>query len=211
MMQRGVAGVEPFPYWILDHHWSEARLRCIAEEFPPYHDARWRHYPMEQERGKKAGAEHMWGDFTRRWFDEIRAQPFVEWLQTLTGIDGLVADTLGGGMHCTGEGGRLGLHTDFSVHPQLPHLTRRINLLVFLNPVWEREWGGVLYLGKQKEVEVVPVLNRMCLFETSARSFHGHPDPIVGNHLRKSLACYYYAPRRPEDDLLGTTHWLEAA
>jgi len=86
-------------------------------------------------------------------------------------------------------------------------MTRRINLLIFLNEQWEKEWGGTLYLGANKEVEILPLLNTTVIFQTSATSYHGHPDPIVGNHLRKSLAVYMYAPRRPEDDLLETTFW----
>jgi Rps23 Pro-64 3,4-dihydroxylase Tpa1-like proline 4-hydroxylase len=100
------------------------------------------------------------------------------------------------------------MHTDFSIHPNMPHMTRRINLLVFLEDEWQKEWGGVLYLGRNREVEILPLFNHTAIFETSSKSYHGHPEPIAGAHLRRSLAVYFYAPRRPDDDLLSTTVWL---
>ena len=80
-------------------------------------------------------------------------------------------------------------------------------MLVFLNPDWEKSWGGALYLGDKRQVEILPLLNTTVIFETSATSWHGHPDPIIGQRLRKSLACYFYAPRRESDSLLTTTVW----
>jgi hypothetical protein len=65
----------------------------------------------------------------------------------------------------------------------------------------------MLYLGANREIEVLPLFNTTVIFETSSRSWHGHPEPIVGDHLRKSLACYFYAPRRSDDELLDTTVW----
>jgi hypothetical protein len=39
---------------------------------------------------------------------------------------------------------------------------------------------------------VLPELGTMVVFETSERSYHGHPDPVVGDRPRLSLATYYY-------------------
>ena len=200
---------EPFPHVVRRNWWSRDTLRAITAEFPPYDDPRWTHYPMHQERGKKAGDRRLWGSQTTDWFEYVRSRHFVRHLEQMTGIKGLVADELGGGMHCTGEGGRLGMHTDFSVHPQRPHMTRRLNLLVFLNEGWQPEWGGCLYLGRERQVRIVPEFNTTVIFETSARSWHGHPDPIAGDHLRRSLACYFYAPRQAADELQTTTIWQD--
>ena len=198
---------EPFPHIVMKPHWSDRLLRTIADEFPDYDDPRWTTYPNDNERGKKAGTPDMWGEETRHWFRYIQSDVYVGYLSRLTGIKDLVPDTWGGGLHCTGEGGRLGMHVDFSEHPNLPGMVRRLNMLVFLNPDWEKSWGGTLYLGDKKQVEILPLLNTTVIFETSATSWHGHPDPIIGQRLRKSLACYFYAPRRESDSLLTTTVW----
>lgn len=199
---------EPFPHAVIDGLWDPDHLRACAAEFPPGDDPRWTTYPDPKEHGKRAGDSRMWGPATKQFFDQARSAATCRKLEEWTGIGPLTADDLGGGMHMTGEGGRLALHRDFNRHPTLS-LERRLNLLVFLNPVWEREWGGVLYLGAGREVEVLPLFNRTVLFACGPESWHGHPDPIVGEHWRRSLAVYYYAPLREETAAPHTTIWNE--
>lgn len=200
------AAAEPFPHLVVDGMWPDALLASIGAEFPASDDTRWITYPDEKERGKKAGDSRMWGPATRGFFDAARSDEACRMLEALTGISPLTADDIGGGMHETGEGGRLAAHVDFNVHPTLP-LERRINMLVFLSPDWDPAWGGTLYLGEQREVAVVPAWNRTVIFATGETSWHGHPDPVIGNHLRRSLACYYYAPLRTETAKAHSTVW----
>ena len=198
----------PFPHAVLDDLWDPDQLRACAAEFPPGHDPRWTTYPDPKEYGKCAGDSRMWGPATKQFFEQARSAATCRQLEEWTGIAPLTADDLGGGMHMTGESGRLALHRDFNLHPTLP-LERRLNLLVFLNEEWEREWGGVLYLGLEREVEVLPLFGRTVLFACGAESWHGHPEPIVGEHSRMSLACYFYAPLREETAPGHTTIWGE--
>ncbi|WP_406444593.1 2OG-Fe(II) oxygenase [Streptomyces sp. NBC_01613] len=196
----------PFAHTVVDGLWNAAELHACAAEFPPGNDPRWITYPAPKEIGKRAGASNMWGPATRAFFETARSPEVCRALEEATGIGPLTADDLGGGMHMTGEGGRLAVHRDFNRHPTLP-LERRLNVLVFLNEEWEREWGGVLYLGAEREVEVVPLFNRTVVFACGPESWHGHPDPIVGEHWRRSLAVYYYAPLREETAPGHTTIW----
>ena len=122
---------------------------------------------------------------------DMLADPFhMTLLRAKTGIDGLIADPSleGGGLHQTEPGGYLGIHTDFN---KLGTLDRRLNLLVFLNN-WMPGDGGELELWNEQEcVRVIePAMNRAVLFETSERSWHGHPNPT--RTLRRSIAMYYY-------------------
>ena len=196
----------PFPHAVLDDLWDPDQLRACAAEFPPGHDPRWTTYPDPKEYGKRAGDSRMWGPATKQFFEQAWSTAVCRQLEEWTGIGPLTADDLGGGMHMTGEGGRLALHRDFNRHPSLP-LERRLNLLVFLNEEWEREWGGILYLGAEREASVEPLFNRTVLFACGPESWHGHPEPIVGEHWRRSLACYFYAPLREETAPGHTTIW----
>lgn len=198
---------EPFPHLVVDGLWDPSTLQEAAEEFPDPRDPRWTTYPDPKEYGKRAGGPNCWGPATRQIIAHARSRQVCKVLEAATGIGPLTADAIGGGMHMTGEGGRLASHVDFNIHPDNPSLERRLNLLVFLNPGWQSEWGGVLYLGGHREVEVQPEFNRTVLFATSDKSFHGHPDPIVGDHLRKSIAVYYYAPVRETTRTAHTTIW----
>lgn len=194
---------DPFPYAVIDGMWDDTFLHACKEEFPSYGDPRWITYNAPEEFGKKAGASNMWGPLTHSFFNEVRGSEFVSLMEKSTEISPLTADDVGGGMHMTGPGGRLEMHIDFNVHPTLP-LERRINLLVFLNDNWDCANGGCLHLGGNKEVTVKPLFNRTVLFECGDTSFHGHPEAIEGEHYRRSLACYFYAPLR--DGVLEKAH-----
>ncbi len=41
---------------------------------------------------------------------------------------------------------------------------------------------------------ITPVFERCVIFNTHAKSFHGHPEPLATTHeiTRKSIALYYY-------------------
>lgn len=205
-LDREFAAGAPFPHLVADGLWDEELLHEAAVEFPPGDDPRWITYPDPKEYSKRAGDSRMWGPATRKFFDLARSAGTCGALEQLTGISPLTADDVGGGMHMTGEGGRLALHRDFNVHPTLP-LERRLNLLVFLNDGWDPAWGGVLHLGAEQDVNVVPSFNRTVIFACGSESWHGHPEPIVGDHWRRSLAVYYYAPLRAETGDAHSTVW----
>lgn len=187
---------EPFPHAVIDGIWNGEILDSILSEWPSRDDAAWITYNGAEEVGKHCmSTPNHWGYFTRELFySTLLAPEFAGELEQKIGIGPLTPDTIGGGLHMTTEGGRLQSHVDFNLHPQNPGLRRRINFLIFLNKDWDDDNGGVLYLGKNREVAVSPQFNRTVIFECSDLSWHGHPDPIVGDHARKSLACYYYTP-----------------
>lgn len=202
---------QPFPHIVVDNLFGPNRMRRAAAEFPPADDPRWLTYPDEKERGKRCGGPEMWGPEVQRWFEDAWSPEFVQYIEGITGISPLTPDHVGGGMHMTTEGGRLASHVDFNIHPDHPKLERRINVLLFLNEDWDPEWGGSLLLGENRDVEIVPDFGKVVIFATSDKSWHGHPDPIVGAHERKSLACYFYAPRRESTSTEHSTVWQEAA
>lgn len=200
------AGAKPFPCIILRNAWDPELLATCAAEFPPGTDPRWTTYPDPKEYGKRAGDSRMWGPATKAFFEQARSPEMCAALEQLTGIGPLTPDDVGGGMHMTGEGGRLAMHRDFNVHPTLP-LERRLNMLVFLNEEWDTAWGGTLYLGVDQQFALLPAFNRTVIFACGPESWHGHPEPIVGEHWRKSLAIYMYAPLRAETSDAHTTIW----
>lgn len=199
---------DPFPHVVIDGMWSADTLRRAADEFPGPEDPRWITYPQPEEWGKRAGDQRMWGPAVSHAMGELKSDRTCTMLEQLTGLSGLTPDDLGGGMHLTCTGGRLDMHRDFSVHPD--GRERKLNMLVFLNDEWEREWGGTLYLGRDRQVGVLPVFNRTVIFECGPESWHGHPEPVVSGQCRKSLACYWYGPPR-EGVPVHSTVWMEGS
>ena len=128
---------------------------------------------------------------------------FLSDLSYVTGIPNLLADDnlIGGGMHITGPGGRLDVHVDFNLI-QDRKLHRRLNLLIYLNPVWDDAWGGHIQLWdkdvKRCQQSFAPKLNRCLIFETSDISFHGVvPVSPAAAYPRISFAAYYYTREAP--------------
>lgn len=132
---------------------------------------------------------------------------FLRFLESATGICGLIADPYleGGGLHRTQRGGFLKLHTDFNWNRQL-HLHRRVNVLLYLNSGYKPAWDGRLLLTSNPSLQhldemtaIEPIANRLVIFNTNDKTFHGHPDPhhFPEGYPRTSLAFYYYtvAPR----------------
>ncbi|MEP7303676.1 MAG: 2OG-Fe(II) oxygenase [Caldimonas sp.] len=142
-------------------------------------------------------------EFCRRAFDFFNSQPFLEFLEGLSAIEGLVPDPyfVGGGFHEIGRGGKLGIHADFRINNKL-HVRRRMNVIVYLNEEWRDEYKGSLELWsrdmKQMARRIEPLWNRCVIFNTEADSWHGHPDPLATPEgvLRRSLALYYYTASR---------------
>jgi len=194
---------DPFPHAVIDGLWGDDLLVLARNEFDSVQPHQWRTYGDPEEYGKKALDDPaQWGGAVSAFFDAANGDGFVFLLQRLTGIENLTGDPLGGGMHETGEHGRLGIHRDFNYHPD--GRVRRVNLLTYLNDEWDCGWGGCLYLGADRKIRVEPVFNRTVLFECGPESWHGHPEPVVGDHLRRSLATYYYTPAGSID--LGEGH-----
>jgi len=173
---------------------------AIAAEFPDAKTEAWTQYKHHNENKLGMAKRELFPPGLGEVADELNSPGFVSWLSTLTGIPNLVSDPSleGGGLHQSGRGGFLNVHTDFSHHHYHKHWRRRVNLILYLNPAWQAEWGGAIELwdGKMRScvAKYQPLLNHALIFSTSQESLHGFPEPLdcpVGAS-RKSLALYYY-------------------
>ena len=134
-------------------------------------------------------------------FEILNSNDFIKKLEKLTGIKNLIKDNItlkGAGFHKITKGGLLEMHTDFNNYKE-PYgsLDRRINILIYLNPNWKKEYGGELYLADKENKKVIhkilPIGNRCVIFSTTNKSLHGHPIPLqCSTDTRDSLALYYY-------------------
>lgn len=151
----------------------------------------------------KLQSDQISGEF-RKVFNELNGKEMRQFLSTLTGIDNLIADDdlFGAGFHQSLKGAFLDIHVDFNVHPQKGWY-RRLNLLLFLNKNWKTEYAGNLELWdmdkRERITTITPEFNRCVIFETTEKSFHGHPQPLNTPEgvTRKSLAVYYYTQQPP--------------
>lgn len=204
----------PFPHAVIDGFLDDDTASRIADELESVDVRHW-------QRADHPDQVNKWwmSDVTR--LDEttgaalrfMNSPEALDFFARLTGIGPLIADPTynGGGVHISARGGRLGVHADFNIHPELG-LHRRLNALLFLNRDWDPEWNGVLELYDESltvpVVRVVPGFNRLVVFSVTDRAFHGFPVPITcpDDRRRCSLALYYYTEDRPDDEK-GPFHW----
>jgi hypothetical protein len=198
----------PFPYVIADDILPATLLDDVLSEYPEPEDVEWQSFDLPTEMKLALADTDRMGPVTRHLLAELNGQVFVDFLERLTGIPGLIPDPHyeGGGLHQIRRGGFLKIHADFNRHSRLP-LDRRINVLVYLNHDWPEAFGGHLELWNKTmtrcEVRTLPIFNRMVIFTTSDFAYHGHPDPLTcpPNRARRSIALYYYTNGRPSSEL----------
>jgi hypothetical protein len=204
MLAQEYRSAEPFPHIVLDGILPQPVLQQALDNFPTE--------PLKSDRvfdinygghHKRQILPYDCNKEAQSLFAFLNSKAVLQFLEGLTGIEGLIPDPYfeGGGFHEISKGGLLGVHADFRINGTL-HLERRINLLIYLNPDWDEEWGGALELWDRKMTtchsKVFPHLNRCVVFSTDADSFHGHPDPLnTPEHVkRRSIALYYYTSSR---------------
>ena len=213
-LRQSFQGNKPFRHVVIDHFLEPKFAERLRGEFPPFDPKQ----ALNEfgEVGRKAvvpDVKRLGRSF--REFDQlIRSRDFLSLVEQITGIPELLYDPdyAGGGTHENRHGQDLDPHVDFNYHPR-KNLHRRLNLILFLNPVWDPAWGGALELhedpwaatGGNRVSTIQPIENRCVIFETSEHSWHGFPAiniPARMEHIsRRSIAVYFYTKQRPPQEI----------
>lgn len=197
----------PFPHLVIDQLFAPKMLDQVVQAFPPPSDGKWWKYDNVLEKKLARDRHSEFPPDIRDIVHELMENEFVSFLEKLTGIEGLIVDhTLrGGGLHQILPGGKLDVHADYNYHP-VTKLDRRLNVIVYLNPIWCPEWNGQLELWNEDMTQCVtkiePKFNRTVIFSTTDTAYHGHPEPLACPEgiTRKSIALYYYSNGRPDSE-----------
>jgi hypothetical protein len=208
----------PFPHAVFDKLFPDRVAREIHSLFARFPNDYW-------DKSNDEGIEVKWRSKWQSEFDIpeparelvrfFNSGWFLRALTRLTGIPHLIADPYytGGGFNFIRRGGHLDVHVDGNWHDHM-RVHRRLNLILYLNPNWQEDWGGQLQLfdpdGITPRVKIIPRGNRMLIFETHDYSFHGHPDRLTcpEHEGRSSIILYYYtaAPRPEEQIVVASPH-----
>jgi hypothetical protein len=204
---------KPFPGIVFENFFDAEMLDTVLAEFPDLSTGKSSRYDKPNAI-KYEGKRKRFGKTTSKFTKYLNSAEFVNFLQTLTGIEEKILpdnDFKGGGLHEIKKGGLLKIHVDFNKHSK-KELDRRINILIYLNKNWKEEYGGHLELWNKSmdtcERKVLPVFNTMVIFSTTDFSYHGHPNPLTcpEDMSRKSLALYYYSDGRPASEINPDLH-----
>ena len=170
-------------------------------EFPKVEERDWLVWDTKHELKTTSKGIDGLSRFTQMFCLWLNSRDVIGVVESITGIDNLVGDSLfhGAGLHEMYRDGWLEMHADYTRHFSLP-LMRRINILIYLNRDWDLSWGGELVLqnpgNSQSQISYPPLFNRTIIFPTTAKTFHGVPKPLSCplDRSRQLLSIYYWTP-----------------
>ena len=202
------ASAKPFRHLVIDDFLSEEVAKHMLADFPSF-ESRYALNEMGEVGGKAVRMDVRDVSARYRELDAyLQTTEFLDFISKVTGIPNLLYDPdyVGGGTHENRDGQGLDQHVDFNFHPGTKW-HRRLNLIVYLNPEWQSEWGGNLQLqadpwnGNTSGPTIAPLFNRAVVFETTENSWHGfstiHLPAAKKSLSRKSFAIYLYTKERP--------------
>lgn len=220
----GYAQASPFKHIVIDNFLPSIYAESVLRNFPDPSSAIWFDWKEREtvHQSRKQGVGHasrmsQLSPYIHNVLQAFNSYPFLNFLEKLTGIKKILPDPYfyGGGLHQILSGGKLAIHTDFNDHHRL-NLYRCINVLFYLNKNWKDEYNGNLELWTEDlsrcEQSILPIFNRLVVFNTNKKSFHGHPMPLntPDGITRKSLALYYYTALPDTSEKYdGNTDWQD--
>lgn len=194
---------EPFDHWVIDDFIDEDLAYTLSNQFADYDSDVWYVYENPLELKKAMRDWYTFPSDTYKFLCYLNSPEFVEEISTITGSGKIFPDIglHGAGWHIHKRNDKLNLHLDYSIHPQL-ELQRKYNLILYLTPDWNPNWGGNIEFWHHDKKTNSPSklgalvenrFNRAVLFDTTQNSWHGFPTPIRCPHdvYRKSIAMYY--------------------
>lgn len=194
---------EPFKHIVVDDFlFPTLAMKCLLK-FPEPQDRIWdrSNDDVEVKLRSKYTTEFDFPDPIQSAIRLLNSNIILEAMSDVMGIEKLIPDPYftGGGLNMMLRGGFLDTHVDGNYH-DATGLNRRLNAILFFNPMWEESWGGALGMYGKEEKLIYPVMNRLVVFDTHDKSYHGIPEPIQCpmSESRKSLILYYYTkePRK---------------
>lgn len=201
---------KPFAHIVIKNFFNNSFLSKVLKEFPNLSRIKTStNYNNLNEVKFANNKKKNFKKNTKILFKYLNSLEFTKFLQSLTSIkEKILPDPYlsGGGLHEIKKGGILKVHTDFNKHP-FKNLDRRINVLIYLNKNWRKNYGGNLELWsknmKRCQRKILPAFNTMVIFSTNDFTNHGHPDELKcpKNMSRKSIATYYFSKGRPDYEI----------
>lgn len=198
---------QPYKHLVIDNFFDSKLAEICLHSFPDLSDPGWEHANDADIEIKYRTTWESEFDIPEGIVDAVRIMNSSYFLRAMGDrfeIPKIMSDPYftGGGLNTTKPGGLLDVHVDGNYH-DASGLNRRLNALLYLNPNWKPGWGGEFGIydenGDVCLKQVAPIFNRLVIFDSHDKSFHGLPAPLnfPDGEVRRSILLYYYtkAPR----------------
>jgi Rps23 Pro-64 3,4-dihydroxylase Tpa1-like proline 4-hydroxylase len=194
----------PFPHVYIDDFLETGLANSLSENFPPLSEMDILYHGLNENKGEHSNFQNLHEDF-RRLQHLLSSETFIGEVESISGISdfSVINDRYGCGLHQGGNGSFLDIHIDYNLHP-FEKKQRRLNLIIFLNENWQKDWGGYLEFWNAASTECVtsiePKFNRCVLFICNNISYHGYNRiKCPASVTRKSFYLYFFS--HPEKKL----------
>lgn len=209
---------EPYQHVVIENFFDEELVNYALDNFPSTDSNYW----------DRSSDKDIEIKLRSNWFSEfdipngsielvriLNSSYFLKAIAERFSVKKIIPDPYftGGGLNVTEEGGLLDVHVDGNYHDATA-LNRRFNVILYLNKNWKDEYGGHFGIydntGKNCLKKILPSFNKLLIFNTNDKSYHGLPNPLncPSNVNRKSIILYYYtkAPRPADETTVSEPH-----
>jgi len=201
---------KPFAHLAVDNFCDEQKLYDFFNNIPeietPSADYVFAKNKFEKSKFKELGGvfEELYNDFVSKRFEN--------WIKYVTNEDVFIDTSFyGGGIHQGKTGSFLDMHADFNYHPLHDTWYRNLNILLYLNKEWKKEYGGELKLEDGRTGEKIKVdvpFNRLVIMHCRSYTLHGYDRINFPQGMaRTSVAAYAYTPHKEQMESSRTTVW----
>lgn len=107
---------KPFAHIVFDDFLPEEAIEAALRDFPEPKNVPWQEFANQNERKLAFDVAEKMPDSIRDILYFLNSRPIIQFLETLTGIGGVIPDPYfaGGGLHQIKPGGHLEVHADFN-------------------------------------------------------------------------------------------------
>ena len=185
-------------YFCLDNCLPERRASQIADAFPE--PARMRRISTFRERKYTSKSLDKFDPLLKEITFAFQDPAVTDVVERITGIPRQIPDPslYAGGLSMMSQGHFLNPHIDNS-HDASRRYYRTLNLLYYVTPGWQADYGGNLELWDRRvrtKVTIPSLFNRLVVMETTPWSWHS-VSPVVADATRCCVSNYYFSPNSP--------------
>ena len=195
----------PFPHTVLDNILEEEFAIKIQEEILNLDEKYWDRYENPFEKKYTLRDKNNFPENTKLLYDYLSSELFIEKLSNVVG-EKLHNDNTKNwwGIHKYKNGDKLDIHSDAGIHP-ITGDKKHVTLGIYLSKNWGEENGGHLEIWEGGDIQesnvtltkkmksILPIFNRLILFNNTNNAWHGNPDPVScdSNSTRIFLTISY--------------------
>ena len=202
---------QPFPHLIIDNFCDEEKLNKAYNSIPELNNKS-RDYAFANNKFEKSNykaicseLEDLYNDLSSERFNKILS--FI--IAKKTFVD---PKNFGGGLHQGKKNSFLDMHLDFNYHPLNKNWYRELNLLLYLNKDWKKEYGGELKIKDLRtniEENLNVPFNRLIIQQCGPYTLHGYDmTNFPEGKYRTSIATYAYQIHEKLIETPRTTDWF---